>query len=163
MQVTARRFAFTKGYQRLQFELQVFGLPFGSVQGDGERGIHLRAVHLTGKVDLQLVVINWERERATNQQSALKMCAHAERLLTSERHGRSRLGVHLNVARLADFADVVAHRVAAALAATEAQSAVKGVAAAASVGLGRVLLVQQGVDEEVDGALVFALHGVGDG
>lgn len=84
-------------------------------------------------------------------------------VLTSERHARSRLGVHLNVARLADLADAVAHRVAASLAATEAHSAVKGVAAAASVGPGRVLLVQQGVDEEVDGALVLAIHGVGDG
>lgn len=88
---------------------------------------------------------------------------HPERPLTSERHGCSRLGVHLNVAPLADFADVVAHRVAAALATTEAHSTVKRLAAAASVGLGRILLIQQGVDEEVDGALVFTLHGVGDG
>lgn len=88
---------------------------------------------------------------------------HPERPLTSEGHGRSRLGVHLNVARLADFADVVAHRVAAAFATPEAHSAVKCLAAAASVGPGGVLLVQQGVDEEVDGALVLTLHGVGDG
>lgn len=89
--------------------------------------------------------------------------AKQHRPLTSEGHGRSRLGVHLNVARLADFADVVAHRVAAALATPEAHSAVKCLAAAAPVGPGRVLLVQHGVDEEVDGALVLALHGVVDG
>lgn len=83
--------------------------------------------------------------------------------LTSERHGGSRLSVHLNIARLADFADVVAHRVAAALAATETHAAVKHVVAAASVGLGCLLLVQQRVNEQVDRALMFALHCVGDG
>lgn len=89
-------------------------------------------------------------------------CAES-RVLTSERHASARPGVHLRVARLADLADAVAHRVAAALAAAEARAAVEGVAAAASVGPGRVPLVQQRVDEEVDGALVLALHGVGDG
>lgn len=83
--------------------------------------------------------------------------------LTSEGHGGSRLGVHLNVARLADLADVVAHRVAAALAAAEAHAAVEHVVAAAPVGLGRFLLVQQRVDEQVHRALVFALHCVSDG
>ncbi len=82
--------------------------------------------------------------------------------LTSERHGGSCLGVHLNVARLADLADVIAHRVAAVFAAAETHAAVKHVAAGASVGLGRFLLVQQRVDEQVDRALVLTLHRVSD-
>ena len=83
--------------------------------------------------------------------------------LTSEGHGGPRLGVHLDVAGLADLADVVAHRVAAALAAAEAHATVEHLVAAAAVRLWRRLLVQQGVDEQVDGALVLALHGVCDG
>ena len=82
--------------------------------------------------------------------------------LTSERHGGPCLRVHLNIACLADLADVVAHRVAAALPAAEAQAAVEHVATAAPVGLGSLLLVQQRVDEQVDGALVFTLHCISD-
>lgn len=82
--------------------------------------------------------------------------------LTSERHGGPCLHVHLNVARLEDFADVIAHRVAAALAAIKTHAPVKHVAAAASVGLGYFLLVQQRVNEQVDWALVFTLHCIGD-
>lgn len=83
--------------------------------------------------------------------------------LTSERHAGSGLSVHLHVARFAHLADVVAHRVAAAFAAAEAHAAVEPVVAAAAVGLGRLLLVQQRVDEEVDRALVLALDRMGDG
>lgn len=83
--------------------------------------------------------------------------------LTSEWHGGSCLGEHLNAACLADFADVVSYCVAAALAAVEAHAAIKHVAAAAPVGLGCVLLVQKRVDEQVNRALVFALHCVSDG
>ena len=83
--------------------------------------------------------------------------------LTSEGHGGPRLGVHLDVAGPAHLADVVAHRVAAALAAAEAHAAVEHLVAAAAVGLGRRPLVQQGVDEQVDGALVLTLHRVRDG
>lgn len=82
--------------------------------------------------------------------------------LTSERHGSPCLGVHLPVAGLADLADVVAHRVAAAFAAVQAQAAVKHVVAGTPVGLGRFLLVQEGVDEQVNRALVFTLHCVRD-
>lgn len=80
--------------------------------------------------------------------------------LTSERHGGSCLGVHLNAARLADLADVVAHRVAAAFPAAQAHPAVEHVVAATSVRHGRFPLVQQGVDEEVNRTLVFTLDGV---
>lgn len=83
--------------------------------------------------------------------------------LTSEGHGGSGLGVHLHVASLADLADVVAHRVAAALAAAQTHASVEGVAAAAPVRLGRLLLVQQRVDEQVDRALVLTLHRIGNG
>lgn len=41
-----------------QFQLQVFSFSFGAVQRGGERGLHLRAVHLAGEVDLQLIVVN---------------------------------------------------------------------------------------------------------
>lgn len=82
--------------------------------------------------------------------------------LTSERHGGSCLGVHLNVARLADLADAVAHRVAAAFPAAQAHPAVEHVVAATSVRLGRFLLVQQGVDEQVNRTLVFTLDCVRD-
>lgn len=82
---------------------------------------------------------------------------------TSEGHEGPRVSVHLGVARPPHLADVVAHRVAAALAAVEAHATVKHVAAAAPVGLGRFVFVQQRVDEQVHGALVLALDGVGDG
>ena len=68
----------------------------------------------------------------------------------------------MDAARLADLADVVAHRVAAVLAAAETHAAVEHVAAATSIGLGSFLLVQQGVDEQVHRALVFTLHCVRD-
>lgn len=83
--------------------------------------------------------------------------------LTSERHGAPCLGVHLHASRPADLADPVAHRVAPVLAAVETHAAVEGVAAAAPVGRDGVLLVQKGVDEQMDGALVFTLHRIGDG
>lgn len=82
---------------------------------------------------------------------------------TSEGHEGPRVGVHLGVARPPHLADVVAHRVAAALAAVETHAAVEHVAAAAAVGLGCLALVQQRVDEQVHRALVLALDGVGDG
>lgn len=82
---------------------------------------------------------------------------------TSEGHESPRVGVHLGVSRLPHLADVVAHRVAAALAAVEAHAAVEHVAAAAAVGPGRLAFVQQRVDEQVHRALVLALDGVGDG
>lgn len=60
-------------FRLLQFELQVFGLSFGSIQGDGEQGLHLRVFHFTGEVDLQLIVIHWARERE-KQISTPSMC-----------------------------------------------------------------------------------------
>lgn len=51
-----------------QFQLQVFSLSFGAVQRDGERGLHLRPVHLAGEVDLQLIVVHWKTEQKKQQQ-----------------------------------------------------------------------------------------------
>ena len=47
--------------------------------------------------------------------------------------------------------------------AAEADAAVEHVVAAAAVSLGRLVFVEQRVDEQLDGALVLALDRVADG
>lgn len=58
----------------------------------------------------------------------------------------------------ADPPCVVAHAAAAALVAAEADAAVEHVAGAAAVSLAHGVAVHQRIDEEVDGALMLALH-----
>lgn len=99
----------------------------------------------------------------SNQTPELKPQMDSVLSPTSEGHESPRVGVHLGVSRPPHLADVVAHRVAATLAAVEAHAAVEHLAAAAAVGLGRLAFVQQGVDEQVHRALVLALDGVCDG
>lgn len=80
--------------------------------------------------------------------------------LTSEWHGASCPGEHLNASCLADFADFVAHSVAAVLATLEAHAAVEHVIAPAAVRPASFFLVQQRVDVQVDGPLVLASDGI---
>lgn len=80
--------------------------------------------------------------------------------LTSERHGRSRLGEHLHVSPFARFADVVAHGATPVLATLKAHAAVEHLVAPAAVRFAGFFLVQQGVDKQVHGALVLAFDGL---
>lgn len=77
--------------------------------------------------------------------------------LTLVRHHFAGLEVHLGAAGRADLVDVVAELVAAVLPAAEAQAFVEGLLGVAAEGHALLVGVEQGVDEEVDGALVGAL------
>lgn len=57
-----------------QFKLQVFSLSFGSIQRDSKRGLHIRAIHLTGEVDLQLIVVNCKTKQQFAPFKDLKAC-----------------------------------------------------------------------------------------
>lgn len=74
--------------------------------------------------------------------------------LTFVRHHFTGLEEHLGAAGHADLVDVVAELVAAVLPAAEAQALVEGLFGVAAVGHALLLRVQQGVNEQVDGALV---------
>lgn len=80
--------------------------------------------------------------------------------LTSERHGASCLGEHLDTSCLPDFVDFVAHGVAAVFATLEAHATVEHVIAPAAVRPASFLLVQQGIDEQMDGPLMLASDGI---
>ena len=77
--------------------------------------------------------------------------------LTFVRHHFARFEVHLGAAGRADLVDVVAELVAAVLPAAEAQAFVEGLLGVAAEGCALLVGVEQGVDEEVDGALVGTL------
>lgn len=74
-------------------------------------------------------------------------------------HPRARLQEELPAAAAAaaDLPDVVAQRVAAILAAVQAGALVEDAVVPAPVGHALLVLVQQRVDEQMDGALVSAL------
>jgi len=78
--------------------------------------------------------------------------------LTSEGRDGTRLQIHLRVAPLAHLPGVVADVIAAVLAAAEADALLEAVGPRALVGEAHVVLAHQGVDEEVHGTLVLALH-----
>lgn len=78
-------------------------------------------------------------------------------MLTFVRHHVAGLEVHRSAAGQTDLVDVVAKLVAAVLPAAEAQAFVEGLLGVAAVGHALPLGVQQGVDEQVDGALVGTL------
>lgn len=78
--------------------------------------------------------------------------------LTSKGSNGASLQVHLAVSPLAHLSGVVADAVAAVLAAAEADPLPEALGVGALEGVAHVLLVHQGVDEEVHGPLVFALH-----
>lgn len=77
-------------------------------------------------------------------------------MITFVGHHFTSLEVHRCAARRADLVDVVAELVAAVLPAAEAHPLVEGVLGVAAIGHALPLVVQQGVDEQVDGALVGA-------
>ena len=80
------------------------------------------------------------------------------RRLTSEWRVGTGLQVHLAVAPLAHLLGVVADVVAAVLAAAEADALLEAVGPGALEGKAHVVLVHQGVHEQVHGALVLTLH-----
>jgi hypothetical protein len=73
-------------------------------------------------------------------------------------HLRTGLQVHLAASFGSDLVDLIAHIVATVLSATQAEPFLKGFLGIAPVCLTWVFFVQQGVDEEMDGALMGALH-----
>lgn len=77
-------------------------------------------------------------------------------MFTFVRHHITGLEVHLGAAGHADLVDVVAELVAAVLSAAQAQALVEGLLGVAAVGHALLLGVEQGVDEQVDGALMGA-------
>lgn len=84
------------------------------------------------------------------------LCKSARR--TFVRHLRACLQVELLAAAAADLLDVVAQGVAAILATVQADAFVKDAVVPAPVGHALLVLVQQGVDEQMDGSLVSAFH-----
>lgn len=84
------------------------------------------------------------------------LCKSAFR--TFVRHLRACLQVELLAAAAADLLDVVAQRVAAILATVQADAFVKDAVVPAPVGRALLVLVQQRVDEQMDGSLVSAFH-----
>lgn len=78
--------------------------------------------------------------------------------LTSERSVSTCLQVHFTVASLAHLAGVVAHVVAAVFAAAEADALLEAAGVGALEGKARVLSVHQGVNKQVHGSLMLALH-----
>lgn len=73
-------------------------------------------------------------------------------------HLRAGLQVHLAASLGSDLVDLVAHIVTAILSATQAEPFLKGLLGVASVSLAGVFFIQQGVNEEMNGALMRALH-----
>lgn len=76
---------------------------------------------------------------------------------TFVRHNSTSHKVHLSTAGHADLVDVVAELVAAVLSAAQAQTLVEGLSRVAAVGHALQLGVQQGVNEQVNRALVGTL------
>lgn len=81
-------------------------------------------------------------------------CHFSSQIITFVRHHFTSLEVHRGATGRADLVDVVAERVAAVLPAAQAHPLVEGVFGVAAVGHALLLVVEQGVDEQVDGALV---------
>lgn len=75
-------------------------------------------------------------------------------------HPRARPQEELFAAVAANLLDVVAQGVAAILATVQADAFVKDAVVPAPVGHALLVLVQQGVDEQMDGSLVSALDGL---
>lgn len=73
-------------------------------------------------------------------------------------HLRTSLQVHLAASFGSDFIDLIAQIVAAVLSTTQAEPFLKGFLGTAPVGFTWIFFIQQGVDEEMNGALVGALH-----
>lgn len=78
--------------------------------------------------------------------------------LTFVGHLRSSLQIHFAASFGSDLIDLVAQIVATVLSATQAESFLKGFLGIAPVGLTWVFFIQQGVNKEMNGALVGALH-----
>ena len=78
--------------------------------------------------------------------------------LTSKGGVRTCLKIHFTVASLAHLSGVVADVVAAIFAAAEADALLEAVGASALEGKAHVVLVHQGVHEQVHSTLMLALH-----
>lgn len=75
-------------------------------------------------------------------------------------HPRTRPQEELLAAAAANLLDVVAQGVAAILATVQADASVEDAVVPAPVGHALLVLVEQGVDEQMDGSLVSALDGL---
>lgn len=73
-------------------------------------------------------------------------------------HLRASLQVHLAAPFGSDLVDLIAHIVAAILSAAQAESFLKGFLGVAPVSLAWVFFIQQGVNKEMNGALMGALY-----
>lgn len=78
--------------------------------------------------------------------------------LTCEGSVSTGLQVHFSVAPLAHFCGIVADFVAAFFATAEADSLLEATGVSALEGVAHVLLIHQGVHEQVHGSLVFTFH-----
>lgn len=61
-----------------QLKLQVFHLSFCAEQRDSEWRLHLWAIHLTGEVDLQLIVVNWRGGECTEHFKHAWSCSNLD-------------------------------------------------------------------------------------
>lgn len=73
-------------------------------------------------------------------------------------HLRASLQIHFAVSLGSHFVDLIAQIVATVLPAAQTQPLLKGFPCVAAIGQAWLVFVQEGVDEEVDGAFVRALH-----
>lgn len=78
--------------------------------------------------------------------------------LTFVGHLRTRLQVHFAASLGSDLVDLVAQVVATVLSAAQAEPFLKGLFRTAPIGFTGIFFVQQRVDEEMNGALMRALH-----
>lgn len=78
--------------------------------------------------------------------------------LTFVGHLRAGLQVHFAASFGSDLIDLVAQVVATVLPATQAEPFLKGLLWIAAVGFTGIFFIQQRVDEEMNGALMGALH-----
>lgn len=88
----------------------------------------------------------------------LRVAVRSSPWLTFVRHHLPGLQIHPGAPLVSHFVDVVAQGVAAVLAAAQAEPLVEGFLGVAAVCHARLLLVQQRIDEQVDGAFMGAFH-----
>lgn len=94
----------------------------------------------------------------TNNNDMYKFSLFSEFILTFVRHPGSCFQVELLAPRRSDLLDVVAQGVAAVLPAVQADAPDESAVVAAPVGRALLVFIQQRVHEQMDGALMSALH-----
>lgn len=82
-----------------------------------------------------------------------KHCTH-----TFVRHHLSGLEVHLGTSGVAYLFDTIAHLVTAVLATAQAQTLVEGLLRTAAICHALMLLVHQGINEQMNGSFMRTLH-----